>query len=206
MSFLEGNGTPSMVERCMIRPPSARIGPVTPAGAQGDHRQEPGQGQIRHRDRSANPPSRCCRSAYARTAPRPAARRRASRRRDGGGILGSIGGDARRHLRHQPRRAASGCRPSQRWRARSRARSPTAWPARSPASIGKSVGGSMGSTIGRAIVRGTLGGICGGRRQGNHRPFTRLVRAGVHTESARLQLTMLLVAGTLAAGVTSAVG
>ena len=31
VSFLEGNGVPSMVERTMIRPPSARIGPVTPA-------------------------------------------------------------------------------------------------------------------------------------------------------------------------------
>src|ERR1700754_1134420 len=30
VSFLEGGGTPSMVERVMIRPPSARIGPVTP--------------------------------------------------------------------------------------------------------------------------------------------------------------------------------
>src|SRR6185295_7867185 len=30
VSFLEGNGTPSAVERAMIRPPSARIGPVTP--------------------------------------------------------------------------------------------------------------------------------------------------------------------------------
>jgi uncharacterized protein len=30
VSFLEGNGTPSMVERTMIRPPSARIGPLTP--------------------------------------------------------------------------------------------------------------------------------------------------------------------------------
>src|SRR5712672_126784 len=30
VSFLEGNGTPEMVERCMVRPPSARIGPVTP--------------------------------------------------------------------------------------------------------------------------------------------------------------------------------
>ena len=29
VSFLEGNGTPSVVERCMVRPPSARIGPVT---------------------------------------------------------------------------------------------------------------------------------------------------------------------------------
>ncbi|MGY4369381.1 DNA helicase HerA-like ATPase [Bradyrhizobium sp. LB1.3] len=31
VSFLEGNGTPAMVERVMIRPPSARIGPITPA-------------------------------------------------------------------------------------------------------------------------------------------------------------------------------
>src|SRR5881392_4116216 len=30
VSFLEGNGTPSMVERCMVRGPSARVGPVTP--------------------------------------------------------------------------------------------------------------------------------------------------------------------------------
>src|SRR5436190_12724673 len=28
-SFLEGNGTPSIVERAMIRPPSARLGPIT---------------------------------------------------------------------------------------------------------------------------------------------------------------------------------
>ena len=30
VSFLEGNGTPSMVERTLIRPPAARVGPVTP--------------------------------------------------------------------------------------------------------------------------------------------------------------------------------
>src|SRR5260370_7461836 len=30
VSFLEGNGTPSMVERCMVRPPAARLGPITP--------------------------------------------------------------------------------------------------------------------------------------------------------------------------------
>ena len=29
VSFLEGNGTPAMVERCMIRPPSGRVGPIT---------------------------------------------------------------------------------------------------------------------------------------------------------------------------------
>ena len=30
VSFLEGNGTPAMVDRTLVRPPSARIGPVTP--------------------------------------------------------------------------------------------------------------------------------------------------------------------------------
>jgi DNA helicase HerA-like ATPase len=30
VSFLEGDGTPSMVDRIVVRPPSARIGPVTP--------------------------------------------------------------------------------------------------------------------------------------------------------------------------------
>jgi uncharacterized protein len=29
VSFLEGNGTPSLVERCMVRPPSGRVGPIT---------------------------------------------------------------------------------------------------------------------------------------------------------------------------------
>ena len=35
VSFLEGNGTPSMVERALIAPPTARIGPVTPAERKG---------------------------------------------------------------------------------------------------------------------------------------------------------------------------
>src|SRR5579859_5571594 len=30
VSFLEGNGIPAVVERVMVRPPSARIGPITP--------------------------------------------------------------------------------------------------------------------------------------------------------------------------------
>ena len=30
VSFLEGNGTPAMVERVMIRPPAGRMGPITP--------------------------------------------------------------------------------------------------------------------------------------------------------------------------------
>jgi uncharacterized protein len=34
VSFLEGDGTPSVVERILVRPPAARIGPVTPAERQ----------------------------------------------------------------------------------------------------------------------------------------------------------------------------
>jgi DNA helicase HerA-like ATPase len=34
VSFLEGDGTPSMVERILVRPPAGRIGPVTPAERQ----------------------------------------------------------------------------------------------------------------------------------------------------------------------------
>src|ERR1700709_2253217 len=30
VSFLEGGGTPAMVERIMVRPPTGRIGPITP--------------------------------------------------------------------------------------------------------------------------------------------------------------------------------
>src|SRR5262249_3475888 len=30
MSFLEGNGTPTPVDRAMVRPPATRIGPLTP--------------------------------------------------------------------------------------------------------------------------------------------------------------------------------
>ena len=34
VSFLEGDGTPSMVERILVRPPAGRIGPLTPAERQ----------------------------------------------------------------------------------------------------------------------------------------------------------------------------
>ena len=51
VSFLEGNGTPSMVERCMIRPPSARLGPITPEERKALIAKQPGQGQVRPGDR-----------------------------------------------------------------------------------------------------------------------------------------------------------
>ncbi len=51
VSFLEGNGTPSMVERCMIRPPAGTPRPDHAGRAQGADGQEPGEGQVRPVDR-----------------------------------------------------------------------------------------------------------------------------------------------------------
>src|SRR6187399_3621214 len=54
VSFLEGNGTPSMVERTMIAPPAARIGPVTPQ----ERKTVIGQSPIRGRyDQTIDPDS-----------------------------------------------------------------------------------------------------------------------------------------------------
>src|SRR6266480_3872260 len=45
VSFLEGNGTPAMVDRCMIRPPTARIGPITPEERQAIMNKSPVKGK-----------------------------------------------------------------------------------------------------------------------------------------------------------------
>ena len=45
VSFLDDNGTPSIVERTLIAPPSARVGTGHPGGAQGDHRASPVKGK-----------------------------------------------------------------------------------------------------------------------------------------------------------------
>ena len=94
VSFLEGNGTPAMVERVMVRPPSARIGPITPEERADDPGQEPGEGQVRRHGRrrvglrgvaEARRPDRA--AGHARCAGRPQGEAPA-----GGGWLGGIGG------------------------------------------------------------------------------------------------------------------
>ncbi len=63
MSFLEGNGTPTMVERVMIRPPTARVGPMTPEERKAIVARSPVKGKY---DTAVdpNPPTRCCSSAW----------------------------------------------------------------------------------------------------------------------------------------------
>src|SRR6202034_2843282 len=57
VSFLEGNGTPAMVDRTLLRPASARIGPVTPEERKAVMAKSPVKGKY---DQTAAP-----RSAYA---------------------------------------------------------------------------------------------------------------------------------------------
>ncbi len=99
VSFLEGNGTPSMVERCLVSPPSARVRSGLAGGAQGDHQQESAQGYLRHGDRSQvglrDP-------AEADPGRQRAGRHRAGRARPERRHFGRHRRHARRLVRHQP--------------------------------------------------------------------------------------------------------
>ena len=155
VSFLEGNGTPSMVMRCMICPPTARVGPVTPAERQAIINKSPVKGKyettidresafemLQARTQDAAAPG-----GTAQGEPAPT-----------GGIMGTIGGMLG-GLFGTDRPRGQVLSPTQRV-AREVTRSVTNRVIGGVAgSIGKSVGGSMGNTIARAIVRGTLGGI-----------------------------------------------
>jgi DNA helicase HerA-like ATPase len=169
VSFLEGNGTPEMVERCMVRPPSARVGPVTPDERKAVIAKSPVKGkydtavdnvsayeelQKRTHETALRPPG---------TSPVPGAPAdpNAPADADAGagpgwlttvtGVFGSIFGTS------NPRsnRLTTG-----QLIARQVTRAVTNRVAgKIVGDLGKSIGGSMGNTVGRAIVRGTLGGI-----------------------------------------------
>ena len=149
VSFLEGNGTPAMVERVMVRPPSARIGPVTPEERTAIINGSPVKGKydtMVDRDSAYEMlQHRVATTAVTKDAPADS------------GILGQLGSIvstifgtntgrnrlstgqviARNVTREVTNKVIGGI----------------------VADIGKSVGGSMGSSIGRSIVRGTLGSI-----------------------------------------------
>jgi DNA helicase HerA-like ATPase len=165
VSFLEGNGTPSMVERCMVRPPSARIGPITSEERAAIVKKSPVKGKYdlevdaesayeiltNRTSQSAAPPAEGRIGKAGDAAPPPESQQ-------GGGVLGSIGdmlGSIFGTSRPRGQRLSTG-----QLITREITRSVTNRVAGQIAgSIGKSIGGSMGNTVGRAIVRGTLGGI-----------------------------------------------
>src|SRR5262245_8382468 len=159
VSFLEGNGTPSMVERCMVRPPSARVGPVTPEERQAVIATSPIKGKydVTVDSESAYEVLQKRVQGAASTSPASPGGQQPGAEAGGGifgglsEMLGSIFGTSRprgqrltvgQHVARQVTRSVVGNIAG-----------------KAAGDLGKSVAGSMGNTIGRAIVRGTLGGI-----------------------------------------------
>jgi DNA helicase HerA-like ATPase len=151
VSFLEGNGTPAMVTRVMVPPPTARLGPVTPEERQ---RVIAASGLKGKYDQAVDTESayeilqkRVANSATTEPAPE-----------GGGGLLGQIGGVLGGIFgtgRPRGQRLSTG-----QIIAREVTRSVTnRVVGQIAANVGRSIGGSMGGSVGRAIVRGTLGGI-----------------------------------------------
>src|SRR5258706_2577510 len=83
VSFLEGNGTPAMVERVMIPPPSARIGPITPEERKAIMDKSPVKGKYDTTIDSESAYEVLHKRVAGKAAPGSAG---------GGGILGQIGG------------------------------------------------------------------------------------------------------------------
>ena len=165
VSFLEGNGTPSMVERCIIRPPSARLGPITPEERKALIAGSPVKGKydqaidsesayevLQQRMRSG--------AADGPLAPphSPGEPEEAPPSGGLGAVLGGLSdmlGGIFGTSRPRGKRLSTG-----QVVAREVTRSVTNRVAgQIAADIGKSLGGRMGSSVGRAIVRGTMGGI-----------------------------------------------
>ena len=152
VSFLEGNGTPAMVERVMIRPPTARIGPITPEERKAIMNNSPVKGKYETAIDSE--------SAYEVLQKRvagTAASADGSAGGGGGGILGQIGAIVGTIFGTNVSR---GRMSTGQVIARSVTRSVTNKVVGGlAADLGKSMGGSIGGSVGRALVRGALGGL-----------------------------------------------
>ncbi|MGJ4994943.1 helicase HerA-like domain-containing protein [Bradyrhizobium sp. HKCCYLS3077] len=147
VSFLEGNGTPSMVERVLIRPPSARIGPVTAEERKAVIAASPVKGKY---DTEID-----AESAYELLQQRIAGK--AATTEGSSGVLGTIGNLAATIFGTNVKR---GQLSTTQVIARNVARQVTDKVVGGiAADLGKQVGGSLGSSIGRSLVRGALGGL-----------------------------------------------
>ncbi|PPQ14000.1 ATPase [Bradyrhizobium sp. AC87j1] len=152
VSFLEGNGTPAMVERVMIRPPSARIGPITPDERKAIMAASPVKGKYDTAvdEESAYEMIQKRIAGTAATADGPVGG-------NGGGLLGQIGSIVGTIFGTNVKR---GRLSTGQVIARDVTRSVTNQVIGGmAANIGKSVGGQLGGSIGRTLVRGALGGL-----------------------------------------------
>jgi len=142
VSFLDAKGTPSVVERAWILPPSSRIGPVTAQERQQSIKSSPLYG---HYEQSVDRESAYEKLAAAgkqRMQAAPAPGQAAGTAPAGGGVLDALGGillgttGPRGGHKEGVLEAAA-----------------------------KSAARSVGSQVGREIIRGVLGGLLGGRKR-----------------------------------------
>jgi DNA helicase HerA-like ATPase len=154
VSFLEGNGTPSIVERTMIRPPSARLGTISDAERQAAIAASPFKGKY---DTAVD--SESAYEILQKRTQETAAATAEGQAGGGGGWLGGVGGMLGSIFgtnRPRGQRLSTGQLVT-----REITRSVTTRVAgKVAADVASSVlGKSLGSTVGRSIVRGMLGGI-----------------------------------------------
>src|SRR6266851_10434454 len=152
VSFLEGNGTPAMVERVMIRPPTARIGPITPEERKAIIDNSPVKGKY---DTTID--SESAYEVLQKRVAGTAASANGPAGGGGGGVLGQIGAIVGTIFGTNVSR---GRMSTGQVIARSVTRSVTNKVVGGlAADLGKSMGGSIGGSVGRALVRGALGGL-----------------------------------------------
>ncbi|MFL5189335.1 MAG: helicase HerA-like domain-containing protein [Microvirga sp.] len=147
VSTLEGKGAPSMVERTLIAPPMAQVGPIELTERQQIMASSPMRGKY---DQLVDPES-----AYemlAKRAEQAAAEAKAAE--GGGGILAMLGG-----LFGTTGQRKGSMTVTQRVTREVTRTIVNQTVGGLAAEIGKTIGGRQGSSIGRAIVRGTLGGL-----------------------------------------------
>jgi uncharacterized protein len=168
VSFLQGDGTPSMVERAMVRPPSARIGAITPDERKAVLAKSPLKGKYdtsvdpisafeilqRRLAGGAAPPAGAAPGASASPAGAPTGTAPA----EGGGIFHKVG-EKFRNIFGIGRPRGTTLTASQSV-ARNVARAVAAGVATQVAAeLAKSTGSKTASTISKAVVRGALGGV-----------------------------------------------
>jgi uncharacterized protein len=161
VSFLEGNGTPTMVERVLIRPPSARIGPITAEERTALIAKSPIKGKYDtavDRDSAFEMLLKRVKETAAEGDDVPAPAGQAPAEEAPSGVLGHLGaivGIIFGTNRKRGTRLTTG-----QVIARDLTRTVTNRVAGQIAGqLGKSVAGQMGGTVGKAIVRGALGGL-----------------------------------------------
>ena len=149
VSFLDANGTPAVVERIMVRPPSARIGPITPEERKAIMDASPVKGKY---DTAID-----AESAYEVIQKRLAGNLAPAEGAGDVGVLGHLGAIVGTIFGTNVRR---GRLSTGQLIARNVTRSVTDKVVGGVvADLGKSVGGSIGGSVGRALVRGALGGL-----------------------------------------------